>query len=299
MKKLEQILVGVDFSEASRAALAEAVRLASGQGARLDIVHVATAEEVEEIRRFVDVSEEGVLEDLVQRVRAFSGDAAKGLEGVGIRARIGHPYVELVAMSEELSADLLVMGASGSGERRNRAGMIATKCVRHAPLTVLLVRARHQEPFHRVVACVDYSDSSREALEQAAVVAKQEGADLHVIHAYFPIWMHPTDVVYDLSPVHDVEFQERERANMARQLEKFTQPVREAHPGLPVTHAVLERQSVAYAIADYLRDHEADLAVVGSRGRSALTKFLLGTTAERIIHDSPCSVLAIRPEEEE
>ncbi len=295
MKKLNQIVVGIDFSVASKSALYEAVRMAAWRNAVLHVLHVATADEVEALQKYDIVPIDQLCEDLKKNLRLLTDECADDESAViEYHVEIGHPFTELVGLCERTSADLLVLGATGAGGRRNRAGMIATKCVRKAPASVMLVRSSHLRPFSTVVACVDFSDSSREAMEEAAVIAREEAAALHVIHAYYPVWLQPTDMLYDMSPVLDPEFQKAEREGMERCMKDFVTPLREAEPEIDIKTEVLERQSVSYAIADYLGECKADLAVVGSRGHSALRMFFLGTTAERIVHDSPCSVLTIR-----
>jgi nucleotide-binding universal stress UspA family protein len=46
---------------------------------------------------------------------------------------------------------------------------------------------------------------------------------------------------------------------------------------------------------DYAREKAIELVVVGTIGRTNLREILLGSTAERVVRDSPCSVLAVRP----
>ncbi len=53
---------------------------------------------------------------------------------------------------------------------------------------------------------------------------------------------------------------------------------------------------VSYGINEQIDEVNADLVVLGTRGRTGLSVFLLGTTAERIIHDSQCSVYTVKPE---
>ncbi len=48
-------------------------------------------------------------------------------------------------------------------------------------------------------------------------------------------------------------------------------------------------------ITEFLKERKADLAVVGTKGRSALKVFLIGTTAEQVVAESPCSVLTVKP----
>jgi nucleotide-binding universal stress UspA family protein len=62
-----------------------------------------------------------------------------------------------------------------------------------------------------------------------------------------------------------------------------------------VEHHLVGTQNVKVGIFEFLESSGADLVVTGTRGRSWLSGILIGTTAEAIVRDSPCSVLAIKP----
>jgi nucleotide-binding universal stress UspA family protein len=52
----------------------------------------------------------------------------------------------------------------------------------------------------------------------------------------------------------------------------------------------------SHGIVAFLKDCKAELVVLGTRGRTGVRSLLMGTTAERIVDHSPCSVLAIKPD---
>ncbi len=59
-------------------------------------------------------------------------------------------------------------------------------------------------------------------------------------------------------------------------------------------HQVRKVTSVAEALLDVVREEDASLLVIGTRRRSVVGKFLLGSTAQSLILDAPCSVLAVK-----
>jgi nucleotide-binding universal stress UspA family protein len=69
----------------------------------------------------------------------------------------------------------------------------------------------------------------------------------------------------------------------------------ETYPDLDAVFTVLRGHSVSGQICDYVATVKAELTVLGTRGRTGLKKLLLGTTAEKVIHRCPSSVLAIKP----
>ena len=60
---------------------------------------------------------------------------------------------------------------------------------------------------------------------------------------------------------------------------------------------MVENARESDGIVQFIGDSDADLVVVGTRGRTGMKAILLGTVAERIVRESPCSVLAVKPED--
>jgi len=70
-------------------------------------------------------------------------------------------------------------------------GTLASACVRSVQTDVLIVRDTYRDPFHTVVAGIDFSSTSRRALEMAALIAHGEGAKLYAAHIV-PTMRRPT-----------------------------------------------------------------------------------------------------------
>ena len=66
---------------------------------------------------------------------------------------------------------------------------------------------------------------------------------------------------------------------------------------MPVTLRVMERVNIREAIVDHVNERKADLVVLGTRGKTGLRELLIGTTAEKVVSNAPCSILAVKPDE--
>jgi nucleotide-binding universal stress UspA family protein len=82
----------------------------------------------------------------------------------------------------------VVLGVAGESLLKHGTGTLATKCLRKAATKVMLVHGQQVRPFRRVLACVDFSELSREAVVQAARVAEQDQAEVHVLHIFKAEW---------------------------------------------------------------------------------------------------------------
>lgn len=302
MDHVQNIVVGVDFSEQSRRALEEAMRIARWSRAEVHIVHVIDAPTAEDIADMAGVAGINDVADFAhQHVVDFAETVAElksiakeaGVRSIAehVRVRVGHPYTELVARAAETKAELLVLGASGAGESAAGLGTLATKCVRKAPLAVLLVRGAQRGPFRRVVAAVDHSAISGPVVDLALRMACQDQAQIDVLHVYEPPWE-----MKRYWPRADAPSEITQRC-IAGLEEKMNELLAPFEAEMRYVHA--EARTIAAAdckrgIVEFVRSAHADLVVLGTRGRTRQVGFSIGTTAESVVRDAPCSVLAIK-----
>ncbi len=298
MKNLRSIVAGTDFSEAAESALAEAFRIAAWDRTELTVVYVVDAQVVEETLDQVDVEKSSLLESaerkLKEQVLAIVGDGYPYVAEV----RLGHPFEELLGVCQEKNADLLVLGAQGSSRDEKRVGVLATSCVRKAPLPVLLIRSAQAQPFGRVVACIGSNETSRDLLLRAWEIAEQDGAELIALSVVRPAVSSLGEtglglLEVDMPPGRD----DYQRTLALRRLEDLVDDVREERGfrSRVKTAAVLDPRPDT-AIINYLKKHDADLAVMGTVGRTGWRRLLMGTTAEHVVQKASSSVLAIKPD---
>lgn len=301
---VRQIVVGIDFSEQSRRALEEAIRIARWSRATVHIVHVIDAPTAEDI---VDAAGIVGINDVAEFTHPHVVDFAQSVTElnllthesdvrrvpVEVQVRVGHPYSELAAVARETGAELLVLGACGAGEAAAGLGALATKCVRKAAPAVLLVRGQQCGPFRRIVAAVDHSLTSARVLDDALRLACQDQARLDVLHVYQPPWE-----LTRYWPRADAPGAIRENVAAALQA-RMTELVAPFEPELRYVHAeprTLAATDCKRGIIEFVRAVQADLVVLGTRGRTQDDGFSIGTTAESVVREAPCSVLVIKAE---
>ena len=132
------ILVAIDFSQSSHAALAWAVAQARGKEVALHLVHV-----VEELpglpaaRRRAEADTKALFDSCV----------TTGLAAVTPHVRYGHPVRSILAIARDLGAELLVVGSHGhTGLERVLVGSVAERLVRLADCPVVVVKAPLRAP---------------------------------------------------------------------------------------------------------------------------------------------------------
>lgn len=141
-----------------------------------------------------------------------------------------------------------------------------------------------------LVAATDFSAAAKRALRRAALVAKQHGAELHLLHVTAPLAPYPGQEIGPADgAVRDATIHDR-----------FDAAARWLHEHYGVRVRVAQRIGRAHTqIADYAATVCADLVVVGARGESSMPRLLLGSTAWRLLRVCHRPVLIVRGEVDE
>jgi nucleotide-binding universal stress UspA family protein len=138
-------------------------------------------------------------------------------------------------------------------------------------------------PPRRILVAVDFSRTSRLALDVATRLARQCSSELHVIHVPDPaIAAAATEARIDL------------HAEARDELQGFASAVAGGDPTAPHIHVV--DGDAAQVIVDIAQRERIDLTVIGTRGHTEAVWPALGTTAEQVIHHSLTPVLLIPPD---
>lgn len=294
MKKLHHIIAAIDFTSSCRIALREAVHRASLDGAVITAVHVMDEFLVHELKSALSTDQATVRAEWVERLKKFVADAEVGAS-VNAEVRIGNPFTELVEACRTHSADLLVMGAKGSRNEPHRIGVITAKCVRKAPVDVLVVREDAQGPFKQIVACVDFSENSAKAVQCALHVARQDGGSLDCLHVFQSALAMSLDYG-GFAPSLPASYDPQAVANWRKDLAVFLEPLTHEAGDVKVSQHVIERVNIREAILDHVNEVHATLVVLGTNGKTGLREMLIGTTAEKVVQHAPCSILAVKPD---
>jgi nucleotide-binding universal stress UspA family protein len=299
MSDIHEILVAVDFSEGSKAALDRAALIARQTGANLHVLHVWQAPEfVPALDRSTDATLASISKLVEARAREemdrFVTEA--GVRGITIRhafVEAGVPATAIVDAAARQKHDLIVVGTHGrTGLAHALIGIVAERVVRKAPCPVLSVRERAPKAslaLRRILAPVDYSDGSRRSLEYAASLALTFGAEIDVVH----VWDRPAYVSGEVM-VHGPGDTKRSLGelvhdNAERDMKEFLATL------APIRHMPFRLLSgePASTLIKELEAEKYDLVVVGTHGRTGFRRFLLGSIAEKLVRYSPAPVLTV------
>jgi nucleotide-binding universal stress UspA family protein len=289
-----RILVPVDFSAPSRQAFQAALQLAQRFGSRLAVAHVTRRNRpdshivAEQVGITFDTRRAGraKLSEFIEREKL--GD----LQPARIVAD-GVPFDEIAKAAKAWEADLLVIATHGyTGLKHVLLGSTTERVVRHAPCPVLVVRSREKrglktsfslDKVRSILVPVDFSKPSLDALPHGLALARRYKAQLCLLHVIAPL--HPDMLIDTTQTQRDVRVAAHERLTRLADATRKAWPRtgRELRTGHPVT-----------TITAMAKRTNADLIVMGAHGHSGLKHALLGSVAERVVRQAPCSVLTVR-----
>ena len=138
-----------------------------------------------------------------------------------------------------------------------------------------------------ILVPVDFSEHADSVIEWAAHLAEEHGSRLLLLHAYhLPVEFQQVEGAY-----LPADFWNSVKDESKKQLAVYGEQLRAR--GLEVEELTREGYP-ATVIEEAAEQLEADLIVIGSRGRSGLKHLLLGSIAERVVQKAPCPVLTVK-----
>lgn len=300
---LNHLLLPTDFSACADEALAYATELADRFGATLHLLHVVDemdpdwfgAADAEEragaLRNDIERTAEARLRDLAARDGVASVETT-----VALRSSFEVDQA-IVDYAGEQGIDLLVMGTHGrQGLDRLVLGSVTETVLRQAPSPVLTVRqgagplASGAPAFQNILAPIDFSDASHDALTLADGLAEAYRARLHLL---FVAEERTVPTFSDTGlPGFGVVKMDPEIVDNA---EAALRQLGDRLGGRAPDSAYHVREGgVASTITEMGEADDMDLVVMATQGRQGADRFWVGSTTERVVRRAPCPVLTMR-----
>ena len=290
-----KILLATDGSPEAVLATRTAMEMADKTDSELSVVHV---EEVPVLAHSYAgrEAEEGEatraqqwLKEQVGKIEEAGGNVADS------QLRLGRPAHQIVRLSEEMEAGLVVIGNQGlSAFRRFLMGSVSEMVMHYASCPVYVVRGGPGEERlpSRVLLATDGSTNSEAAAGVAAEFSEKLGSELHLAHVEIvpSVFDMPDvkteDIDYDDSLPENIEREGRQR------LENQERQVDEA--GGLVAKSYLRAGDPTREIVNLADRLDAGAIIIGSRSFGALERALLGSVPENVVRHAHCPVMVIR-----
>jgi nucleotide-binding universal stress UspA family protein len=146
---------------------------------------------------------------------------------------------------------------------------------------------------NKVLVPVDFSPSSEGALTLALDVAGRYGAQVTVLHAWQIPLLAPNAIIHETPEGPPLTLHQFVRTLAGRDLEALLARLG-AEAGANKVSGRLENGDPASVILDVAAKEGFDLVVMGTHGRTGVTRMLVGSVAEKVVRHATCPVLTAR-----
>jgi len=320
MQRFNNILCVIEHGEASKPALDRAVSLAENNQASLTVVDV-----IPRVPAGIGMPDGGPISDELQAamVREHEARMEPLIEPYRQRLDIQHKvllgtsFLEVIREVLRNQHDLVIKCPESPSWLDRFFSGDDMHLLRKCPCPVWFVKPQAPKTYQRILAAVDVDDGyspkeletrhrlNVQILEMAASLAVSESAELHVVHA----WESMREMVSafmmtsDFSEKEIAANSEQELRQQQRLLDEFirnlkinSHAARDALDYLrPLTH--LPKGAARKEIPAFVKRLQVDCIVMGTVARTGIRGFFMGNTAETILEQIDCSVLAIKPQE--
>lgn len=311
MSLFENILYVSESAVAQEGAIMRAVSLAENNQADLTVIDVVPV-----ITTGLSMLQDGLISNELQT--ATIKDRRNKLEAliepyknrinIQLDVLVGRTFLEAIRAVLRNNYDLLIKPAQNPSFIERLFGSDDMQLLRNCPCPVWLTGSEEKEKYENILAAVDFDPDMPDAIEQnlnrqilelSCSLAFSDFATLHVVH----VWDAPAEAMLriwaDNPQKASSTYVEGARSSHERAYYRLRQELID-HVGKDTSDYLapefhMRRGTAATVIPQTAKQLNADLVVMGTVARTGVAGLLIGNTAEAILEQLQCSVLAVKP----
>jgi nucleotide-binding universal stress UspA family protein len=315
MKRFKNILYVLGIEPDASCALARAVELARANQAKLAALVVADKLPADRMlngmKLTTDTLQQALVDDAERRLCALL-DTVGADDETEVKVAVGTPFLEVIREVLSNGRDLVIKCAETTGMVGRLFGSDDMHLLRKCPCPVWLCKPNADSRYRRILVAVDAEHfyprdelRTRHALnltllELAAALAQADGAELDIAYVWSALGesvMRSTSLPAPEEQINAYVSSERQRHSRAlesllAELETIMNARGESVPE-PTRH--LPKGSARSELPTLAGRIHADLVILGTLGRIGVPGLFIGNTAEAVLHQVDCSVLAVKP----
>lgn len=287
MKLLEKILIATDLSPSADGLIKNGIELAKKFKATIILVYVLKSKiEDKKIQQFLLSAARNELKRLRKEIKN------KGVECAESIIAKGDFYEEIVKEAKINDVNLIFMGSGINEDGTYKLGSITEKVIQKSEIPVWVMKKGTKLEINKILCPVDFSDSSTRALKNAIILAKKCKAELTVLNVYES--EHPYDH-WDLHYLGDLSYletaieieKEKNQTVFKDYLKKFK--FRDVKWDYKLANGFPNIE-----ILNFIKDEGIDILIMGSKGKSGLSKIFMGSVTEKVSRQVPCSFITTK-----
>lgn len=298
----KHLLVVIDpTNKESQPALERATMVAQKTGASIELLVCDHNSALEDSLFSDKEAQQRARAALLAERQSWLEEMAEPLRKQGLKVvcktRWGKPlYSEILNHVEETGPAMVFRNATTHGVlRRLLFNNTSWQLIRFCPVPLWLVRAGDQWQGKNIATAVDpvHSADKPASLDHQLIgTARKLGADLamdnHYLHSYNPL---PRSLVFEAELV--VSYDSYLESTEQRHRQAFDELMRQHEAAVEQSH--LLRGVPEETIPEFVEQKAIDLLVMGAISRGNLENALIGNTAERVLENSDCDLLVVKP----
>ncbi len=315
MQRFKNILCVVEHAKLNKAAIERAVSLAENNQANLTVVSAAPR-----MNSGINMPRGGPISAELQSTlnqtyhAALTTQTKPYLKRCTLQTRVlvGTAFLEIIREVLHNKHDLVIKAAEEHDWLDRLFSSDDMHLLRKCPCPVWLIKPKHQDSYQRILAAIDVDHNypedelesrlilNRQIMEMASSVALAETAEFHVVSVWDSLGESIMNTTMTSTPEDEIEgYVRREHRQIQENMDSLVESTinklgNEARKYIqPFTHLI--KGNARQEIPILARKIDADLVVMGTVARTGIPGFIMGNTAETILTQIDCSLLAVKP----
>ncbi|MEZ5000226.1 MAG: universal stress protein [Bacteroidales bacterium] len=282
MRLHNKILLPVDVNSISKQQLDTAIALGRSYNSEIIVMSVLP---------------DNILKDSIKMIvaRAITDSLNKVIEtirkeGVVTKKPVivyGKPEDKIIHIAHEENVNLILIGSGNKGKSEKfKLGITAGRLLRLSDIPVWVTDSNDKLRLTNILCPVDFSDTSRRALENAIILSVSFKATLRILAVFEPFINTSQRLSLD---------EEKENRHRLKQFEQEVDQFIKEFNLEGINHEVDIQHGFPHEIIlRTIEEYCHDLLVMGTNGRSGLNRFIMGSVTEKVTREMPCSFITTK-----
>ncbi|MFD1160963.1 universal stress protein [Hwangdonia seohaensis] len=283
MKLLKSILVAIDFTESSDHVLKNSISFAKTFKSKITLIHILPDDiDNEKVSLLLKTAATTKLNEINQSI------TNEGLETGTPILEYGNYCDKVVGAADHINANLLIVGSGNKlKDDAFQLGSTAEKIIRKSNKPVFVVKDGQTLDIKNIICPVDFSKESSHALNSAIIISRMVDAKLVILSVY-PYFK------YNFSKLDAAQINEARHLEHEKEFKAFLEDFN-------LIDLNYETQVMggdpSEKILKSIKKNKSDLLIMGTTGKSGISKILMGSVTEKVIREVPCSFITLKDED--
>ncbi|MGI9534831.1 MAG: universal stress protein [Thermodesulfobacteriota bacterium] len=280
---MKNLLIATDLSPRSDRALHRAINLALDKNYNLHVIHVVDEDLPDTVASTIKKEAE---ETIPEQIKSFK---SRLKIRVIIKVIIGKHYEAILSESEKINAKAIILGTPKKETLKDFfIGSTAEKVVRSSNVPVIVVKNASMKKYKRAVVAIDFSVYSRRCLDFALDFFANE--EIYLVH-YYHI---PYKLIIESSHITHKAKRDQKRGFLNMVNQEMTYFLKSIEKDTRNINIIIKEGPVNDCLNNEIKRLKADLLILGTHGRTGMSRALIGSVANFMLTTSKCDIAMVK-----